>query len=450
MRSFRIPMLLALSATALAAAPLIAQVPAKPPTPSAAEDSTARDSTATDSTATDSTTRVSPGIDSTRADSAAAVGEGSPEPAEPAARWRTSWFPYLSGGANDSPVLSFRVRHWQAAEYEERSTYTAAFNADAGIAPKGSRYVAASFRAPAYWTGWRLVVLAAAERQARLGYFGLGNNTVFDKDADTPEMPFLYRMRRTRYRVTAEVTRQIKGPLQVALLTAYTRARFSALPGPSTFLTDFPPGDFTEHDVSGRLALIYDTRDNEYNTHQGLLLEAGTQAGTGGDNYTRQYAILRGYLQVREGTVLAARLAGAGMGGTSSLDARFALPGWEKEVPVLGGQNSHRGIDYGRLTGTGRAVRELRGAARRAAVRRSRRRHAGGIPGCGTGVRAGGVQADDQGHEGRRRRRRRAPHSPEHHPGVQLRGRAGWVPVLGGEWMDVLKAGGRAGGRAVG
>ena len=221
MRSFRIPMLLALSAAALAAAPLIAQVPAKPPTPSAAEDSTARDSTATDSTATDSTgptaqtdstTRVSPGIDSTRADSAAAVGEGSPEPAEPAARWRTSWFPYLSGGANDSPVLSFRVRHWQAAEYEERSTYTAAFNADAGIAPKGSRYVAASFRAPAYWTGWRLVVLAAAERQARLGYFGLGNNTVFDKDADTPEMPFLYRMRRTRYRVTAEVTRHDQGP----------------------------------------------------------------------------------------------------------------------------------------------------------------------------------------------------------------------------------------------
>jgi outer membrane protein assembly factor BamA len=346
-------MLLALFAAALAAAPLAAQVPARPPAPSAAGDSTARDSTVRDSTAIDSTTRVSPGIDSTSRDSAAAVGEGSPEPAEPAARWRTSWFPYLAGGANDSPVLSLRLRHWQAAEYEERSTYTAAFNADAGIAPKGSRYVSATFKAPEYWTGWRLAVQGTAERQARLGYFGLGNNTVFDKDADTEEMPFLYRMRRTRYRVTAEVTRQIKGPLQVALLGAYTRARFTSLPGPSVFRNDFPSGDFTQHDVSGRLALIYDTRDNEYNTHQGLLLEAGTQAGTGGDNYSRQYAILRGYLQVREGTVLAARLAGAGMGGTSSLDARFALPGWEKEVPVLGGQYSHRGLDYGRLTGRG-------------------------------------------------------------------------------------------------
>ena len=272
---------------------------------------------------------------------------------EPAPRWRTSWFPYLAGGANDTPVLAFRVRHWQPADYEARSTYTAAFNADAGIASRGSRYLSASYRAPAYWDGWRLSVQGAMERQARYGYFGLGNETEFDKDADTDETPFPYRMRRTRYRVTAEVTREISGPLQVALLTGFTRARFTSLPGPSAFVNDFPSGEITQHDFSGRLALIYDTRDNEYNTHQGLLLEAGTQVGSAEDGYTRQYAIFRGYLQVREGTVLAARLAGSGMGGTSSLDARFTIPGWEKEIPVLGGEYSHRGLDYGRLTGRG-------------------------------------------------------------------------------------------------
>lgn len=279
--------------------------------------------------------------------------ETAPAVAEPAARWRTSWFPYLAGGANDTPVLAFRLRHWQPADYEERSTYRAAFNADAGIASKGSRYLSASFKAPLYWDGWRLAAYGTMERQARYGYFGLGNDTEFDKDADTDETPFPYRMRRTRYRLQAEVTRRIDGPLQVALLGGFTRARFTSLPGPSAFVNDFPSGDFTQHDWSGRLALIYDTRDNEYNTHQGLLLEAGTQAGTGGNGYTRQYAILRGYVQVREGTVLAARLAAAGMGGTSSLDARFTLPGWEKEVPVLGGEYSHRGLDYGRLTGRG-------------------------------------------------------------------------------------------------
>ncbi len=194
MRSFRIPMLLVLSAAVLAGAPLSAQVPEKPPTPKAA-DSTAADTT--DSTAADTrdSTAATPAdsiaasavdsTDSTRTDSTPTM-ERPPEPPEPAARWRTSWFPYLAGGANDSPVLSFRLRHWQAADYEARSTYTAAFNADAGIAPKGSRYVSASYRAPDYWKGWRLVVLGAAERQARLGYFGLGNNTVFDKNADNP------------------------------------------------------------------------------------------------------------------------------------------------------------------------------------------------------------------------------------------------------------------------
>jgi outer membrane protein assembly factor BamA len=279
--------------------------------------------------------------------------DNPPGAPEPSARWRTSWFPYLAGGANDTPVLSLRIRHWQPAEYEERSTYTAALNGDAGIAPRGSRYVSVSYKAPAYWDGWRLSLLGVMERQARYGYFGLGNDTEFDKDADTDDTPFPYRMRRTRYRVLAEVTRRIKGPLHAALLTGYTRARFSSLPGPSAFAADFPSGDFTQGDFSGRLALFYDTRDNEYNTHQGLLLEAGTQAGSGGNGYTREYAILRGYVQVREGTVLAARIAGSGMGGTSSLDARFTLPGWEKEIPVVGGEYSHRGLDFGRLSGRG-------------------------------------------------------------------------------------------------
>jgi outer membrane protein assembly factor BamA len=285
-------------------------------------------------------------------DSVAAIEPRGTGP-EPGARWRTSYFPYLTGGANDSPVLAFRVRHWQPAEYEARTTYTAALNADAGIAPKGSRFVAVSFKAPGLWKDWRLSAPVALERLVRYGYYGLGNDTKFDKDAVTSAQPFLYRMRRTRYRGSVEVTRRLHGPLQAALLTEYVHARFTSLPGPSVFATDFPSGELKQGDFSGRLALIYDTRDNEYNTHQGLLLEAGTQVGGGGDGYTRQYAILRGYLQVREGTVLAARLAGSGMGGTPTLDARFTLPGWEKPVPVLGGEYSHRSLDFGRLTGRG-------------------------------------------------------------------------------------------------
>lgn len=265
--------------------------------------------------------------------------------------WRTSYFPYLSGYSNDGPMLNFRVRYWQAAEYEDRVTANAALNLDAGITARGSRQAYAQFRAPQIVEGWRFDAKAGAAREVRFGYFSLGNDTEYNKDAVTDAQPFLYRVRRTRYRGAVEVTREIRRPFMIALLGDVERARFTSLPGASLFATDFEPDELKQTDVSGRLAFIYDTRDNEYNTHQGLLLEAGTQVGSGGDGYTRLYTVLRGYLTVREGTVVAARIGASGTGGTPSLDARYRIPGWEKEIPVLGGEYSHRSLDTGRLAG---------------------------------------------------------------------------------------------------
>jgi len=269
--------------------------------------------------------------------------------------WRTSYFPYLTGAANDGPVLAGRIRFWQPAPYEARYTATAALSVDAGISPRGSRGITAQFRAPGLWKDWRLTVLAGADRLVRYGYFGLGNATEYDKDLVNPSEPFLYRVRRTRYRGVAEVTRVVHRPFMVASQANVEQVRFTSLPGPSVFGSDVPSGELEENDAAGRLALVYDTRDNEYNTHSGLLLEAGTQVGSGGsgNGYTRQYAMFRGWLPVREGTVIAARVAGSGMGGRPTLNSRFALPGWEQPVPVLGGEYSHRSLDTGRLAGKG-------------------------------------------------------------------------------------------------
>ena len=280
-----------------------------------------------------------------------ASGQASAQEEDTGVPWRTSWFPYLSGGSNDGPVLNFRVRYWQAAEYEDRVTANAALNAEAGITPRGGRHAYVQFRAPQLVEGWRFDTKVGTSREVRFGYFGLGNDTDYNKDAVTDAQPFLYRMRRTRYRGVVEVTRTLRGPLMLAVLGDVERARFTSLPGPSLFATDFPSGELEQTDVSGRVALVYDTRDNEYNTRQGLLLEAGTQVGSGGDGYTRLYTVLRGYLSPREGTVVAARLGASGMGGTPSLDARYRIPGWEKEIPVFGGEYSHRSLDTGRLAG---------------------------------------------------------------------------------------------------
>jgi outer membrane protein assembly factor BamA len=267
--------------------------------------------------------------------------------------WRTSYFPYLSGMANDGPVFAFRVRYWQPAEYEDRVTTRAALTGDAGITFRGGRFAKIQFKAPRFWNGWRLNTFAGAIREVRYGFFGLGNDAPYNKSLITKANPFIYRVRRTRYRGLFEVTKHLQGqqgPLQVALLGDIERARFTALPAQSLFRSTFGT-ELEQTDASGRVAVVYDTRDNEYNTHKGLLLEAGGQVASGGDGYTRLYTVLRGYLPVREGTVVAARIAASGIGGTPSLDARYTIPAWENWIPVLGGPYSHRSLDAGRLAG---------------------------------------------------------------------------------------------------
>ena len=274
------------------------------------------------------------------------------EESEHRSPWRLSYFPYISGLANDGPVISARTRYWQPAPYEARTTYSAALDAAAGVSFRGTRYAAVRFRAPGLWKDWRVDGSLVAERLARWGYFGLGNDTEYDKDLVTDATPFLFRVRRIRYEGRAEVTRRIRGPLHVALRADVANLRFTTLPGPSLFEPDF--GDEVDQDeVAGRLALVYDTRDTEFNTLRGLHAEVGAQVGDADKSYSRLYGVITGYYPVREGTVVAARIAGSGMGGTPTLYARSNLPTWNDQVPVLGGEYSHRSFDTGRFVGDG-------------------------------------------------------------------------------------------------
>ena len=83
--------------------------------------------------------------------------------------WRLSYFPYLSGGANDGPVISARVRYWQPAAYEDRVTANGALDAATGFTLRGSRYIGTRFSAPQLVEGWRFEASALADRQARFG-----------------------------------------------------------------------------------------------------------------------------------------------------------------------------------------------------------------------------------------------------------------------------------------
>jgi hypothetical protein len=267
--------------------------------------------------------------------------------------WSLSYFPYITGLANDGPLIAGRVRYWQPAAYEDRVTAKAALELNAGIGFRGSRFAIATATVPRLGNGWRLYGLAAAVREARFGFYGLGNATVRDDALTEPDNDLYYRVRRRVYRVQAEVTRQLTGPLYAALLGEAVSANYVAPDDqPSLFGQTFGP-ELDNQDASLRLALVLDTRDNEYNTTHGVLLEAGAQVATGGGNYERVYGIARGWLTPRVGTTLAARIAGSQLYGAPTLDARFIIPGWERPVLVLGGNYSHRGLDLPRFAGQG-------------------------------------------------------------------------------------------------
>jgi len=267
--------------------------------------------------------------------------------------WRTSYFPYLSGLSNDGPLISGRVRYSQAAPYEERVTARAYLQFDAGIGFRGTRFAVAQFGAPLWVKDWRFHAFTIASRESRYGFFGLGNETEYDKALVTDANPFFYRVQRTNYYGSLEATRRIVGPLYVALQVSAQSTKFVAHDeGTSVFLRMFGTS-LKQGDAGIRAALVLDTRDTEYDPHNGLLLESGYQVATGGGNYERLYGVFRGWVQLREGTVFATRLAGSQLYGEPTLDARFVIPAWERPIPVLGGSFSFRALQTGRLAGKG-------------------------------------------------------------------------------------------------
>lgn len=278
------------------------------------------------------------------------AAQGGDQPDYP---WKDSFYPYFPSLANDFPLLMIHYEQRKGADYFARTPYAALFSFDFGASTRGSRQAVARLQAPLLWPKWQLAATAGAIRAARFGYFGLGNDTEYDGDLVRNSQPFVYRAKRTRYLGEVELSRELAKHVYVGAAAGLEHSVLSDLPRPSTFRTDFGSSDVEDTDARGRLTLVFDSRDNEFNTTRGLFAQTSLTAGSGGDNYTRVTAELRGYYPIREGTVVAARLAGSSLSDEASLNARFEMPVWEGEVSVLGGTNSHRGLDFQRFAGKG-------------------------------------------------------------------------------------------------
>ena len=109
---------------------------------------------------------------------------------------------------------------------------------DAAASTQGSYLIVADAQAPALWEGWRAGLTLTAARANRLGYYGLGNATLYSADSATANQPYFYRVSRTVQSLRATVQRRVVGPVRVLAGAILAHTDYRALPGPSLFQRD--------------------------------------------------------------------------------------------------------------------------------------------------------------------------------------------------------------------
>lgn len=266
--------------------------------------------------------------------------------------WRSSIYPYVYYSTIDG--------FWGAAHYtrssplgftESPEPYAIAVNFDAGASTEGSYRVVADAHVPALWAGWRLRVTLSAARDNRLGFYGLGNDTRYEADSVTEGAPHFYQVSRTHQDARVTVQRRLGGPLRVLLGADVIHTDFLALSGSSVFSQDSAYTPFTDGTV--RAGLVLETRDQEFASHAGLIVEALIASGRG---YTRTTGSARVFVRPLERLVVAARIAGEGTGGSPPLATQVEMESSEQPFIAVGGYHSLRGYYDARFIGPGKLL----------------------------------------------------------------------------------------------
>lgn len=282
---------------------------------------------------------------------------------EPAADPRRQWVDHLYPFLFYSSVDGF----WFAGHYDWSSPMGfaerpepnfARIALDAGASTEGSRSLVLDAQAPAYWDGWRFALSLSAVRANRLGYYGQGNDTRYEKDSITATRPYFYRVSRTTRAARLTVQRRVVGPVRVLVGGTLERTDFRELPGESWFQRDrlagvVRPGEVPFNDRIVRAGLVLDWRDQEVDPHRGVFVEGLIGSGRG---YTRTTAAVRAYAHPLERLVLAARVAGEGMTGTPPVAAQLTMESSDGPFVAVGGYRSLRGYHDARFVGPGKLL----------------------------------------------------------------------------------------------
>jgi len=266
--------------------------------------------------------------------------------------WRSSVTPVVYFRTLDGAWGGARYRLSSAIGFGERPEPDAgSLLLEAGASTQGSYRGVVDAHLPALWAGWRLRLTLSATRDNRYAFYGLGNDTPYSADSVTADAPYFYRASRTRSSARLTLQRRVVGPLRLLAGASIGRTRFRDLPGPGVFARDSTFVPFTDKTV--RAGLVLDTRDNEFATHSGVILEALYATGSG---YTRTTGSARVFIHPITRLVFAARLAGEDLGGTAPLAPQLEMESSELPFGAVGGYRSLRGYYGGRFVGPGKLL----------------------------------------------------------------------------------------------
>jgi outer membrane protein assembly factor BamA len=199
-----------------------------------------------------------------------------------------------------------------------------------------------------------------ASRRARDNYFGLGNESIYQKLLVTDLQPRYYQVMATRWTARGEVQRILVGGLRALAGFDAENWKYSAYPGVNQLALDSaanvdPTIGLATSDVAFRAGLLFDTRDDEVATNKGVLLQlthAVASANVAGDvSYSRTTASAAGYVPLRENVTVAGRLVAQGMTGTPRLGSYYLVETADRPYDGLGGSMSQRALFENRYLG---------------------------------------------------------------------------------------------------
>ncbi|HTH65559.1 MAG TPA: BamA/TamA family outer membrane protein [Gemmatimonadales bacterium] len=266
--------------------------------------------------------------------------------------WDFTYTPYGYYSSIDGWWIAGYARVYSPIGFRERpEPNRAAITLTGGASTQGSYLVEVDAQAPALWEGWRVAVTLDALRANRLGYFGIGNDTHFDTDSNTPFTPYFYRVSRTSDLARLTLQRRLIGPLRLLAGGTLEHTTFRILPGDGLFARDRAAGIADSspwNDAALRAGLVVDTRDNEIDPHTGILAEALIATA---QRYNRTTVGVQAYVHPTERIMLAGRVVGERMSGAPSISVMQVIESSARPYVGVGGYRSLRGYYDSRFIG---------------------------------------------------------------------------------------------------